>query len=518
MAINDFIVDYLGATHMFSLDNKKTEEDGVTTDEPTQISDGEYSFVEDPVCEGYSYSLKTNGIPDDYETRENGAKIDNTDDINVDNDGIYGSGQKTLIIWSRSNDITTPSCIYEEGAQVNNFAFFVGIGKSLTFQAADDGQPFLIGQSKLQAIPGRPYFLTGVWEYQRDDTGYNTLTFYINGVKQDEVQLGGTDVFPNHSGDIRIGNTDDDLKSYNDGVIKSAVREKWANMLGFYNNIVITEDQAREIFERTTLAEHTIEADTVKNQQQALDSLIGESFSDVNCAIRIVQATDSDDYTLLLDNINFKRVDELRDIHVQFVGTGNLRIENCNGSNAYELSSPAEVERVSGVIDGGGTISKTDGSIRIHDDISDATVDGNIWVDYDDDIEITMRNVKCQGRVYNNNPDKTVKITAYDCDIIADNPGDGAGQVYIEDYTTLKITGLVDGTEVRLYTSDLTEIYGVESSSGDVEMEYPGTHTDAVLVVYNTGYIPIRMILQLTGTATTIPIKQQQDITYKNED
>jgi len=516
MALNDLLIGDLGMTHLITLDYKGAEEDGVTTETPTKVNGGNYTWVEEPCCEGFTYALKSNDSTS-YEDRENGASFDNAADINTDVPNTYGATGKTLGIWCRFSQNITPSCIFEEGAYVNNFAFFVGIGKAITWQAADDGQPFLIAQSNLQAQVNRNYFLTGTWEYQRN--GYNAVDFYINGVLQETVQLNGTDVFPNHSGDIVIGNTDDDLKSYNEGTIKSAIRETWANLWFIKNHEIWGEDILRDIFERTTLAEVTLEADTVENQQIALDNLIGTVYEDKNCAIRIVQATDATDYTLLLDNIKFKRVDELRDIHIQFVGTGELHIENCNGSNAYELSVPAEVERVNDTLQGGGSITKTDNSIRLKDDTDyiNHIVDGNIWIDCDEDVVIKMSDVRCYGKVYNYNPNTKVTIIATSCQLDANDPGTDNGQVDIQAAGTLTITGLVDNTEVRLYTEDLNEeIYAIESSSGDVVIDYQGNYDNAVLIIYNKDYAPIRLTVQLDGTNATLPIKQIPDSAYIN--
>jgi len=518
MALNDLLIDELEMTHLFTLDNKTVEEDGVTTNYPTRINNDDGSkFVWDdnPCCEGFTYAPKTNDSTS-YSSRSNGVIFDNSDDINKKARANYGDVGKTIGMWTRVNQVLTPSCILDEGAQVNNFAFFVGLGQSFTWQAADDGQPFLIAQSKLKAQAGRNYLLTGTWEYQRN--GYNAIDFFVNGVLQETVQLTGTDKFPDHGGDINIGNTDDDLKSYNEGVIKSAIREKWANLFFIKNLEIWDETIIREIFERTTFAEVTIEADTVKNQQAALDNLIGNSYFDVNCAIRIVQATDTTNYTLLMDDITFKRVDELRDIHIQFLGEGELHIENCNGSNAYELSTPKEIERVSDTLVGGGSLTKTDNSVRLKDDsdYNNHIIDGNLWIDCDSDVTIDMENVNVAGKVYNRNNDATVTIRATACELEADIAGSGNGQVNIEIVGELTITGLVDGTEVRLYDVNMNELFGIEESSGNVVCDYVGMHTDALLVAYHVLYHPIRVKLNLNGDKASIPMSQAKDTTYYN--
>jgi hypothetical protein len=135
-----------------------------------------------------------------------------------------------------------------------------------------------------------------------------------------------------------------------------------------YNNVSLTAAQCREIFERTTLANVTISADTVVNQQAALDALIGNTYENDNCAIRIIQATDATNYRLFIDNITFNADDNLEDISVQFVGTGVLTIENTNGTEVKYTSSPVEVEQTSGTLVGGGSIVVIDNTKRVTTD------------------------------------------------------------------------------------------------------------------------------------------------------
>jgi hypothetical protein len=95
---------------------------------------------------------------------------------------------------------------------------------------------------------------------------------------------------------------------------------------------------------------------------------------------------------------------------------------------------------------------------------------------------------------------------------------DGAIVNVIEPEATLTLTGLVDNTEVRLYSSDLTEeIFGLENSSGGtVNIPYGGTYVDAVLVIHNVNYIIIRQVIQLDGVSATLPIQQRPNTAYKN--
>ena len=94
---------------------------------------------------------------------------------------------------------------------------------------------------------------------------------------------------------------------------------------------------------------------------------------------------------------------------------------------------------------------------------------------------------------------------------------DGA-TVNIQTTNTIKLTGLVDNTEVRIYTSDLsTELYGVENTSGGTfSYTYSGTYNNAIITIYNIGYEPIRLVVDLGTSDATIPIQQRSDRWYDN--
>lgn len=364
MAIRTYLQG-LGATHLFDLDNNGT----LTTDDlgssstPTNISGGNYTFDTDPVCEGVTYSLD---VVANTSPNTNGAVFTNVSGINTGITG-YSTDKRSLLIWCKQSDIQNPTCIYEQGGGANNFAFMGGA--LTTFQAADSGQPFLIVQSLSLAQPERPYCLVGVWEYHTQHAGSgNRVLFYINGVLQGISELTGTDPFPNHVGNIECGNSGDNLQSFAGTVFTSQTTEKNCNFLGMFNNVSLTQAQCREIFERATIADVLIPADTVANQQAALDALSGNTYQDMNCAIRIIQATDATNYRLFVDNINFVADDNIEDISVQFVGTGVLTLENTNGTVIKYTSAPPEVETTSTTYTGGGSIVVVNNTKRVTTD------------------------------------------------------------------------------------------------------------------------------------------------------
>ncbi len=360
MAIRTYLTTTLGATHLFMLQD--ATRDGGSSGIATTLTTGVGSFGGGPICKGVSasYLSTTNAGSNAVD----GAVIGNTGDINTGGD-LYR--ERTVILWASVSDLANPTCVFEQGGGVNNFAFMAGIAKTLTWQAADSGTPFLIAQSNFLATVDRPYFLAGIWQQSSVSGSGNTVSLYINGVLQETVDLGDTSVFPSHTGDIVVGNSSDTLQAYNGSTMASATVSKNCNILGFYNDTTLTDVQLREIFERTTLADVEIVADTVANQQAALDALIGNSYAATNCAIRVYQATDATDYRLFFDTIDFTEDTTINDIHVQYVGPNTLTVEQCNGSDATVFSTPAEVDEDGTTINtGGGSITNLTGVYRVN--------------------------------------------------------------------------------------------------------------------------------------------------------
>lgn len=356
MAIKSFLQG-LGATHLFTLDNEGTltSDDLGNSSVPTNITGGIYSFGANPVCLGVTHSLR---VAADTSSARDGAILANQNDLNSNSALPYRAGTRSLFLWFKQDAIHNPTVIYEQGGGTNNFAFFGGA--QTTFQAADSGQPFLIVAGKSLAIADRPYFLVGIWEYHTQHSGSgNRVLMYINGVLQGTHEDTGTDTFPSHGGDICIGNSGENLRSFAETTYQSQTTAKNINYLGMYNNVTLTAAQCREIFERMVIPEVVIAADTVANQQAALNALSGTTYQDVNCAIEIRQATNATDYTLTLNNITFVKNDNLNDIAVQYVGPNTLTLIN-SGSNAEVVSTPSEKD-----LDGGTTVITGGGSINV---------------------------------------------------------------------------------------------------------------------------------------------------------
>ncbi len=142
------------------------------------------------------------------------------------------------------------------------------------------------------------------------------------------------------------------------------------------------------------------------------------------------------------------------------------------------------------------------------------------WYDtagtYTDDSNLYSGNTKD----VENSSSGLVTINASGSSTISENSytNTGGGTTSISNGTTFKLTGLVDNTEVRIYTSDLaTELYGIENSSGGtVIYSYSSTVTGAIVMIYAVSYEQIRFTIDLDGSDISIPVQQQKDRWYKN--
>jgi len=360
----------LGAAHVFTLNNEGTSTaddygDGSYT--KTRISGGTYSFNPTPITLGSTHSLLSTSA-NDTTTRTNGAVIQN-----VSNGGInYGASTGNNPPWSNVGctlqmtvialDNGVLSCIYEQGGGTNNLAVFI-YGNSFSFQNADAtaDNEFLITLSKVAVIPGRIYDMQLVLRQASQTGEYNRVQMYLDGVDQGyATSPNATAPHSRHSGDIVLGNTNDNLKTFNNGTLGSATRSKHLSMWCQYPSILLDETHAYERFQRTVIADYTVSG-TLAQQQAQLDALKDIHFADARCAIRIFQATDqTGDYRLFLNGNTFYTDSLLTRIGVQFVSPHTLTLEKCNGSDLTELSTPTEIQLditdSNSVVTGGGSV------------------------------------------------------------------------------------------------------------------------------------------------------------------
>lgn len=371
-----------GATHLFTLgvvDFTVSADLGNSVD-PTNVKTDQYNtewdFTGLPVCEGFSFSLKCFGDITDYSTKVYAGELDSRGDFNsshgAGNDSSsttdWNANKRSMFCWVKPTGLSGgfPTAVFGHGGGTNNQLFFLNLGGKLGFQAADAGMPFLIATSIDNVQIDRPYFMGAVWEHHTAHSGDgNRILFYLNGKLQSVFELTGTDNFASATGQPFIGNASSNYQGYGGGTIGYLRRPKDVQAIGSVNNVSLTESQWSEAFESAVLPTVIIQSDTVENQQVALDALIGNNYNGVNCAIRILQATDEVNYRLFLDTITFSTNTNILDISIQFIGDGILTLENANGSNASVFSTPSEVVTNTETLNGTGSIVLVENTFRV---------------------------------------------------------------------------------------------------------------------------------------------------------
>ncbi len=81
------------------------------------------------------------------------------------------------------------------------------------------------------------------------------------------------------------------------------------------------------------------------------------------------------------------------------------------------------------------------------------------------------------------------------------------------------LTGLVAGSEVRAYLgtdpATATAIDGIESSTTSFTFSQSSAGSNGYIVIFNTGYLPIRLAITYSGSDVSIPIQQTVDRNYQ---
>ena len=91
--------------------------------------------------------------------------------------------------------------------------------------------------------------------------------------------------------------------------------------------------------------------------------------------------------------------------------------------------------------------------------------------------------------------------------------------VTVQSAATLTLTGIVDGSEVRIYAAGTTtELYGIESKSAGVDPAYSYTSAQPVdIVVHSVDYNYWRLNnYSLPSADASLPVSQVFDRNYRN--
>lgn len=190
--------------------------------------------------------------------------------------------------------------------------------------------------------------------------------------------------------------------------------------------------------------------------------------------------------------------------------------------NASNLTDNVNLLEVRCTVDGSYTRSYTvrdvasSGDYTLHRrlDMADCTVDGTLTFT----VAGTYYLTDCTIGTVVNTSGGSVTIEPIGSTTIATNTGPNITINVAA--TTYELTGLVSGTEVRVYTgtdpSTATLVAGTESSGTSFSFTNNYAGQDGYIMVFALGYLPIKISLTFPSTTTSVPIQQSIDRIYNN--
>ncbi len=267
------------------------------------------------------------------------------------------------------------SVVWEEGAQVNNYALLIGFGNTAMWQFADDGGDYVQAYHDIKWTPNRPYHV--MMEFQGPNHNSGICGCFLDGIKQTKSNGNPWEVtsFPSHSGNISWGHegvenlqTGDSRGVDNvDIAFASCVEANYAHWYSWNDTTVPSTTIRETLFVKGAPADQIIGGDTEANMQIAIDALADTVIPDWPCGIEIGNCSEGA-FQLTFDNINFS---DRCTMPIRYMGSSTLTVVLANGSDINESLCEAPYggaivfERpatliISGVINGA--------EVRLYDD------------------------------------------------------------------------------------------------------------------------------------------------------
>ncbi|RLD00698.1 MAG: hypothetical protein DRI46_06810 [Chloroflexi bacterium] len=206
-----------------------------------------------------------------------------------------------------------------------------------------------------------------------------------------------------------------------------------------------------------------------------------------------------------------------------FSGMGDFTIgTSVSGAANFALADGYDVISNGADIDGSTLLGTGDLVINsaTNGDLSNVTVAGDLRVNIAADTTLDFTNVVVTGDVFNDATGYTLTINSLSgSSLTTTEPGTGDGQVNIVSVYTLTLTGIVTGSEVRIYDNNGSsghfgdELDGVESLVGtEFEYEHDGTTNDILVQIMEPGYLEVKIELSVDTTDFSRTITQEIDI------
>lgn len=310
--------------HYWTFQNTYADEIGTAT--ANNASGGTPTFSTTPIVKGDTHSLLLNG------TTEYISCADQTD-MNTSSSAT----RRMMSGWIMLDSIQKAvSVIWEEGAQVNNYAWLIGFGNNLMIQFADDGGDYVQIYFPVTLTPNRPYHV--YMEFNASGVNSGICRGLLDGVPNVESNGNPWTVatFPSHSGNISWGHEGTENLQVGDSrgadnvdiAFATPVACHYAHFISMQQNEYTTAQIREEMFEKGAIATETITEDTEANMQIDIDTHADTLFTDAPCAIE-VGVCDDGDFELVLDNITFE---DRVSMQIRYLGADTLTLVMENGT------------------------------------------------------------------------------------------------------------------------------------------------------------------------------------------
>ena len=251
--------------------------------------------------------------------------------------------------------------------------------------------------------------------------------------------------------------------------------------------------------------------------EQDLDIVKNYSGINVYTSNKIVAVSEAMEKSKLYDFLQYYSLENMNQPEVLSSIIGQT-YTIADGWNIYMFDEISDDLTISGdlYVVNGATLNNCTifGNLHIKTGVSlEETISSNA---VEQDLTLDFSNVIVHGLVYNDSANNTLTINASNSSLIAESSGTANGETNIVQSATLTISGLMEGSEVRLYDSLLNEISGVENSLTTESFSYSEAYVGAILVVHHISYAPLRIELDLEMSNSTLPIQQVYDRNYSN--
>ncbi len=320
-------VEALSPDHFWRFNNAYTDE--IQGNDADNVQSGSPSFDTTLLCRSATHCLLIN------------AASEHTRPADSNDMNLQTETRRVMGGWIRVSTIFQQlTCVYEEGAQINNFCIIMGMGNKILAQAVDDGGFNIQVYGDFALAANRNYHVCFLFSGSGFD---NIFRFYIDGVEQSRSfgNPPGLSTFPGHSGDIAFGGTDTTLEVGGTDITFASTQDcRFACWATWADAAVITPTQIKEdLFEDGARWDTLLSDATESSMQTTIETNDDSTWPDQPLVYKINEPTDESNPTFTLTNQVF--VDRVS-LHVRWMGSGTLSLRASGTTNldSTKMSTP----------------------------------------------------------------------------------------------------------------------------------------------------------------------------------